>query len=180
MSRYQEHIQKIVFGALFLSIATVVKILFSYIPVHDIAHSDIYLVIIMLGGILLGPFHGAVIGIFTDILFITLRGGDWGLYTLAHFFAGFIPGLYFSLFKYNKINVAACTLLTMILYVGTTMFANYFYGWIPVLNWVTVSPSVIRYSILTIPYIFLLHLLVIDPRLKDNDIYRRFRNKHRR
>jgi ECF transporter S component (folate family) len=172
-------LEKLIFAALLTSIAIVIKVIFNYIPLPtQIKNIDLFLIFIILGGVLMGPLYGGLIGFTTDIVYIFIAGGDWGLFTVAHTVAGLVPGLMFFFLKYNKINLTVSMFITILLYFGITTYALKFYGYVPIINYITIMPRVIRTLVTFIPYILIVHFLVTDSRLQNSSIYKDFRIRH--
>jgi ECF transporter S component (folate family) len=172
-------LEKLVFAALLTSIAIVVKVIFFYIPLPtQIKNIDLFLIFIIFAGVLMGPLYGGLVGFATDITYIFIIGGDWGLFTVAHTLAGLIPGLMFYFLKYNKINLTVSMFITIVLYFGVTTYALKFYGYVPIINYVTIFPRVMRTLITFVPYVFIVHFLITDSRLQSSSIYRDFRIRH--
>ena len=112
----------IVRAGLFISISLVLKVMFEvYIPLAGIPALRINFanVPLMLSGIILGPFAGALTGAAADIInFIAKPGGPFFPgFTLVSGLCGFIPGIIFKYLKreinYNLLNTIFISLLSV-------------------------------------------------------------------
>ena len=174
----RNQLEKLIFAALLTSIAIVIKIIFNYIPLPTtIKNIDLFLVFIILAGILMGPVYGGLVGFVTDILFIFMAGGNWGLFTVAHTLAGIIPGLYFAYFRFNKVSLVVSMFFTISVYFAITTVALDILGFIPA-NIYTIAPRLLRTAIIFIPYCYLVRFLVTDARLQGSSIYNEFVQSH--
>ncbi|HHU08377.1 MAG TPA: folate family ECF transporter S component [Clostridiaceae bacterium] len=171
-------VEKIVFAAILTSMALVIKIMFFYIPLPTVIKNvDIFIIFIVFSGILLGPMFGGFVGIAVDLIYLLVVGGDWGFFTLAHFSAGFIPGVFFLFLKYDWKKLIIVLLITLSVYFTITLYALYFYyGW--VINVETVSIRLPRYFVTFIISLFAIHFLVTDARLQTFAIYKHFNKKN--
>lgn len=132
ITRERTRTQILVYAGLLIAISAVLKLLFEiYIPLGGFPSLRINLnsIPIMLGGIILGPIPGFVIGIISDLLCYVIKpNGPLFLgFTLSSGLTGLIPGILWKLFK-NKnlkslkwINLVFCILGIGVLFYSQTL-----------------------------------------------------------
>ena len=176
MTRNQT-IEKIVFAAILTSMAVLIKIIFYYIPIADqFKRIELYLVLIILSGILLGPVYGAMVGFSTDMIYMILYGGDF-IYVPIHVIAGLIPGIIFYFLPYNKRHLALTILIVKPVYFLLSTTALWILlGW-EFNNWAIQVPRLIRTAFMMPIYFLLIHTLVTDQRFSSFSIYKSFLGK---
>lgn len=101
--------QLVVYCALFIAISVVLKLIFEiYIPIGGFPSLRINFSAfpIMLGGILLGPIPGFIIGIFSDLInYVIKPNGPLFLgFTISSGLVGLIPGFLWFVLKNRKIK----------------------------------------------------------------------------
>ncbi len=173
-------IEKIAYGAIFTSIAVIIKIFISIeTPIFRISFYDFPLIIC---SILLGPLYGGIAGLITDLNYIITNprgmivGINW--FTAECIFLGFFPGLYFHIFKYNKWKLSIMLFITLaiaLLFNTLGIIQYYEIGYaLTSLPW-----RILRDMVKYIIYIYLVDKFLTNPQLYNFSIFGSFSKKHR-
>jgi ECF transporter S component (folate family) len=171
-------LERIVFAAILVSIAIVIKIIFQYIPLpNQIKRIDLFLAFIILGGILLGPLYGALIGFCVDSVYMMIFGGDL-LFAIPHLLAGLIPGLVFHFLRYRIPTFIFTLIVTVAIYFTITTYLLDFYGYV-IASKITIYPRVARTLIALPIYFTIIELITRNSGVAQFSIMRNFRKKHK-
>lgn len=142
--------QTIVFAALLLTLAVVLKIFGIPVSLFGGLAKDINLspVIILYSGMVLGPVYGGLIGGATDLLVFLIRplGGYFPLFTITNALMGILPGLFFQKghrnFKFVKILLVTLLTQTVCSFVLNTLTLIYL-GMPPQVAWLRATTTYI-------------------------------------
>lgn len=172
-------VEKIVYAALFTSIAVVIKIFINYETTFF--RLSFFEFPLMLAGILLGPLYGALAGFVTDLNYIITnpRGMivsiNW--FTLEAIAWGFLPGLFFQYFKYSKRKLYVMLIFTMpVAFIFNTLGIRLYSTTETALVFLPyrLLRDIAKYFI----YIYLVHLFLTDRRFNQFVFFKRFYKKH--
>lgn len=172
-------IRKIVFGALFTSIAIVIKLFITFdTPIFRLSFYEVPLIMC---SILLGPLYGALSGFITDINYIIINphaqnvGLNW--FTVESVTFGFLPGFLFYLLKFNKRNLSIILLITMILgFTFNTLGIQFYFGTGTALS--SIPFRFLRDAVKYPLYIYLLYLFLTDKRFASFIFFKKFHQKN--
>ncbi len=172
-------IRKIVYGAVFTSIAIVIKLFITFeTPFFRLSFFEFPL---MLCSILLGPLYGALAGFITDLNYIIINPRamivalNW--FTLESITFGLVPGLFFHYIKYNKKKLMIILLITMILgFTFNTLGINMYYGTGYAVS--SIPLRLLRDTLKYPLYLYLIHLFITDSRFSSFNFFYQFSKKH--
>ncbi len=161
--------KKIVIMSLLAAISIILTRFFSFMIGETIRISFGYIPL-MISGIFFGPIGGALTGIVSDLVGITIRldGGFFPGFTLSYALVGAIPGVIFS-FKQNsqllfKILVSVISVEIIVSLLLNTYWLNLMYG---AGFWATLPTRVIARLIIGPIEIFILYHLFSHQSFND-------------
>lgn len=181
-SKSRLQIERITFGALFASVAIILKIFMSYETQFFAVR--IFEIPIMVAGVLLGPLFGGFVGLVTDLVYsmVNARGLNVGinLFTLESMIYGIIPGLVFRIFIYNKFSISLSTIFTLLIAFTISTTQLFIWSYPETKTVIALLPYRVIVLLLKIPFeIFLINLLITNKSFYSISIYQRFFQKQK-
>lgn len=125
MGKKQINLQKLIIAGLFAAMAIILTCIFSNSLFQFLKTAgfnmriDLGLCVLILGGLILGPYYGAGIGFVADVLGNIIYPSGYGFipyYTISATLSGFIPGLFSKLAKKNVVISGLVTIFSVYLY----------------------------------------------------------------
>lgn len=120
-------LQKLVLGASLTAVSVVIDAFFKVVLNVQNFGLPFYAIPLIIGGIILGPLYGGIMGFVGDAIGIFMTGGTYlPLFVISAILWGFIPGLVLHK-KFSAINLAWVVVLTYLLASTANTFAMLFY-----------------------------------------------------
>lgn len=118
-------VQTLVLAAIFAAISIMINMFFKFVVNMPNFGLPFYAIPIILGGVLLGPGYGALIGLVSDVIGVFAAGGNFlPLFMIRSILWGLIPGI--LLYKrYNNLKLAWVILVTYLIASLSNTFAMY-------------------------------------------------------
>ncbi|HEY8364312.1 MAG: folate family ECF transporter S component [Bacilli bacterium] len=181
MTKSKKIIRQVVFGAIFASVAIIMKLFISYETQFFAVR--IFEIPIMIAGILLGPLYGGLVGLVTDLVYsmINIRGLNVGpnLFTVEAMLFGIIPGIVFTFFRYKKTTIILSTVITLIIAFIVSSTQLFIWQYEQPASFFALLPYRFLVMIIKIPFeIIILHYLITYKGFSSIKIYQDFYQKH--
>lgn len=118
-------VQNLVLAAIFAAISIMINMFFKFIINMPNFGLPFYAIPIILGGVILGPGYGALIGLVSDVAGVFAVGGDFlPLFMIRSILWGLVPGILMYK-KYSNFKLAWVILFTYLLASLSNTFAMY-------------------------------------------------------
>lgn len=173
--------RKIVFGAIFASIAIIMKLFITYETQFFAVR--FFEIPIMIAGILIGPLYGGLVGLVTDLVYsmINIRGLNVGfnLFTLEAMIYGILPGVIFTFARYNKINIILSIVFTLIIAFIISSTQLYIWQYPQTASFFALLPYRLIVMVIKIPLeVILIHYLILNKGFSSIKVFSDFYKRH--